>query len=87
MGKVLKEKDADYEKKEAHHIAQAGVLTENIKTLREDLNSEQKRRETLEQKLDEVCGAKLGKNLYFNNIVLKIIVKSNFFRLSNIYQH
>lgn len=57
--KLLKQKDADWEEKEAHHTARIGVLTENIRTLKEDLTSEQRRRESLEQKLDEISGTKL----------------------------
>ncbi|GFT95975.1 early endosome antigen 1 [Nephila pilipes] len=57
--KLLKQKDAEWEEKEAHHTARIGVLTENIRTLKEDLTSEQKRRESLEQKLDEISGTKL----------------------------
>lgn len=60
--KLLKQKDSKWEEKEAHHTAQIGVLTENIRTLKEDLTSEQKRRESLEQKLDEISGTKLGRN-------------------------
>ncbi|GFS33314.1 early endosome antigen 1 [Trichonephila inaurata madagascariensis] len=57
--KLLKQKDAEWEEKEAHHTARIGVLTENIRTLKEDLTSEQRRRESLEQKLDEISGTKL----------------------------
>ncbi|GFW77837.1 early endosome antigen 1 [Trichonephila clavipes] len=57
--KLLKQKDGEWEEKEAHHTARIGVLTENIRTLKEDLTSEQRRRESLEQKLDEISGTKL----------------------------
>ncbi|GIY41364.1 early endosome antigen 1 [Caerostris darwini] len=55
----LKQKNFECEEKQAHHTAQIGVLTENIRTLKEDLTSEQKRKESLEQKLDEISGTKL----------------------------
>ncbi|CAL1292517.1 unnamed protein product [Larinioides sclopetarius] len=57
--KLVKQKDSEWEEKEAHHTARIGVLTENIRTLKEDLTSEQRRRESLEQKLDEISGTKL----------------------------
>ncbi|KFM78396.1 Early endosome antigen 1, partial [Stegodyphus mimosarum] len=57
--KLLQQKEQEWEEKEARHIAQVGILTQNIQTLREDLSTEQKRRETIEIKLDEISGTKL----------------------------
>lgn len=59
MNKEMKKKEMEWSKTKAQHISQVAIFMENVKTLKEDLHSEQTKRESLEQKLDEVCGTKL----------------------------
>lgn len=49
----------EWDKLQSHLEAQIGVLNENANTLREDLRAEQNRKESLEQKVDELSGSKL----------------------------
>lgn len=56
---LLRKKEVEWEETKARHVAQMGILTENIQTLREDLASEQKRKENLEEELNEIKGIKL----------------------------
>lgn len=63
----MRQKEIEWEETKARHIAQVGVLAENIQTLREDLSSEQKKRENAEQELEELRGSQLGiYSLFFN---------------------
>nr|XP_042900989.1 early endosome antigen 1 [Parasteatoda tepidariorum]XP_042900990.1 early endosome antigen 1 [Parasteatoda tepidariorum] len=79
---TLQQRESDIKEKEAQHVAKVDVFTQNIKILREDLSAEQKKRESLEQKYDEICGtkyeldAKLENAISERNTLLERCVKS-----------